>query len=42
MFTFLVTQSLKNRILVLVAAGVLVVFGALTGRSSSVSITPPR
>ena len=40
MFTLLVTQSLKNRILVLVAAGVLVVFGALTARQLPVDVFP--
>ena len=40
MFTFIVTQSLKNRILVLVAAGVLVVFGALTAARLPVDVFP--
>ncbi len=40
MFTLLVTQSLKNRILVLVAAGVLIVFGALTARQLPVDVFP--
>jgi HME family heavy-metal exporter len=40
MFTFLVSQSLKNRILVLVAAAVLVVFGTLTARRLPVDVFP--
>jgi heavy-metal exporter, HME family len=40
MFTFLVTQSLKNRILVLVAAGVLIVFGTLTAQRLPVDVFP--
>ena len=40
MFTFLVTQSLKNRILVLVAAAVLVVFGAMTATRLPVDVFP--
>lgn len=40
MFTFLVTQSLKNRILVLVAAAVLIVFGAMTAVRLPVDVFP--
>ncbi len=40
MFTFLVSQSLKNRILVLVAAAVLIVFGTLTARQLPVDVFP--
>ena len=40
MFTFLVSQSLRNRILVLVAAAVLVVFGALTASRLPVDVFP--
>ena len=40
MFSFIVTQALKNRILVLVAAGFLVVFGALTARRLPVDVFP--
>jgi CzcA family heavy metal efflux pump len=40
MFSFLVSQSLKSRILVLVAAGVLVVFGTLTARKLPVDVFP--
>ena len=40
MFTFLVTHSLRNRILVLVAAAVLVVFGALTASRLPVDVFP--
>ena len=40
MFTLLVTQSLRNRILVLVAAAVLVVFGALTASRLPVDVFP--
>ena len=40
MFTFIVAQALKNRILVLVAAGFLVVFGALTARRLPVDVFP--
>jgi HME family heavy-metal exporter len=40
MFTFLVSQSLKNRILILVAAGVLIVFGALTASRLPVDVFP--
>ena len=40
MFAFLVTQALKNRILVLVAAGVLVIFGALTASRLPVDVFP--
>jgi HME family heavy-metal exporter len=39
-FTFIVTHALKNRILVLVAAGVLVVFGALTASRLPVDVFP--
>lgn len=40
MFTFLVSQSLKNRVLVLVAAAVLVVFGAITAQRLPVDVFP--
>ena len=40
MFTFIVTQALRNRILVLVAAAVLVVFGALTAARLPVDVFP--
>ena len=40
MFTFIVTQSLRNRMLVLVAAGVLVVFGTLTATRLPVDVFP--
>ena len=40
MFTFIVSQALKNRLLVLVAAGVLVVFGALTASRLPVDVFP--
>ena len=40
MFTFLVSQSLKNRILVLVAASVLIVFGTLTATRLPVDVFP--
>jgi HME family heavy-metal exporter len=40
MFTFIVAQALKSRILVLVAAVVLVVFGALTARRLPVDVFP--
>ena len=40
MFSFLVSQSLKNRILVLVAAAVLVVFGSLTASRLPVDVFP--
>ena len=40
MFTFLVAQSLKNRILVLVAAAVLVVSGAMTAARLPVDVFP--
>ncbi|HEX6000411.1 MAG TPA: efflux RND transporter permease subunit [Hyphomicrobiaceae bacterium] len=40
MFTFLVTQSLKNRVLVLVAAAVLVLLGTLTARQLPVDVFP--
>ena len=40
MFTFIVTHALKNRILVLVAAGVLVIFGALTASRLPVDVFP--
>ena len=40
MFLFLVTQSLKNRVLVLVAASVLIVLGALTARQLPVDVFP--
>src|SRR5689334_8064908 len=40
MFTFFVTHALKNRILVLVAAAVLVIFGALTASRLPVDVFP--
>ena len=40
MFTFIVTHALKNRVLVLVAAGVLVVFGVLTASRLPVDVFP--
>ena len=40
MFTFIVSHALRNRILVLVAAGVLVVFGALTAARLPVDVFP--
>jgi HME family heavy-metal exporter len=40
MFTFLVSQSLKNRVLVLVAAAVLIAFGTLTARQLPVDVFP--
>ena len=40
MFAFLVTQSLRNRFLVLVAAGVLIVFGTLTAMRLPVDVFP--
>ena len=40
MFTFIVSQSLKNRTLILVAALVLVVFGTLTARKLPVDVFP--
>ena len=40
MFTFIVTHALKNRLLVLVAAGVLVVFGVLTAARLPVDVFP--
>jgi HME family heavy-metal exporter len=40
MFTFLVSQSLKNRVLVLVAAAVLTAFGTLTARQLPVDVFP--
>jgi CzcA family heavy metal efflux pump len=40
MFTFLVSQALKNRVLVLVAAAVLIVLGALTARQLPVDVFP--
>jgi HME family heavy-metal exporter len=40
MFTLLVSQSLKHRILVLVAAAVLVVFGTLTAQRLPVDVFP--
>jgi heavy-metal exporter, HME family len=39
-FAFLVTQSIKNRFLVLVAAGVLIVFGTLTAMRLPVDVFP--
>ncbi|GGC58734.1 efflux RND transporter permease subunit [Chelatococcus reniformis] len=40
MFTFLVTQSLRNRVLVLAAAAALMVFGALTAARLPVDVFP--
>lgn len=40
MFTFLVTQSLKNRFLVLAVAGVLIAFGAFVTRQLPVDVFP--
>jgi HME family heavy-metal exporter len=40
MFTFLVSQSLKHRVLVLVAAAVLIAFGTLTARQLPVDVFP--
>jgi CzcA family heavy metal efflux pump len=40
MFTFIVTHALKNRLLVLVAAGVLVIFGVLTASRLPVDVFP--
>jgi CzcA family heavy metal efflux pump len=40
MFTFIVTRALSNRVLVLVAAGVLVVFGMLTAARLPVDVFP--
>lgn len=40
MFTFLVTRSLRNRLLVLAIAGVLVVFGAFTAARLPVDVFP--
>ena len=40
MFTFLVTQSLRNRLLVLAMAGVLVLFGAYTATKLPVDVFP--
>ena len=40
MFTFLVTQSLRNRVLILVAAGVLVVIGSLVAARLPVDVFP--
>jgi HME family heavy-metal exporter len=39
-FTFIVTHALRNRVLVLVAAGVLVVFGLLTAARLPVDVFP--
>jgi HME family heavy-metal exporter len=40
MFAFIVSQSLKSRVLVLVAAAVLIVFGMLTARRLPVDVFP--
>src|SRR5215216_5335010 len=40
MFTFIVTHALRNRVLVLVVAGVLVIFGALTAGRIPVDVFP--
>jgi heavy-metal exporter, HME family len=40
MFTFLVTQSLRNRLLVLAVAGVLILFGAFTTTRLPVDVFP--
>lgn len=40
MFTFLVSQSLKNRLLVLAIASVLVLFGAFTVTKLPVDVFP--
>jgi CzcA family heavy metal efflux pump len=40
MFAFIVTHALRNRVLILVAAGVLVLFGALTARRLPIDVFP--
>jgi HME family heavy-metal exporter len=40
MFAFIVAHALKNRVLILVAAGMLVLFGALTARRLPVDVFP--
>ncbi len=40
MFNFLVTQSLKNRLLVLALAAVLIIFGAFTVTKLPVDVFP--
>ena len=40
MFTFLVTQSLRNRLFILAAAAVLTLYGALTAARLPVDVFP--
>jgi heavy-metal exporter, HME family len=40
MFAFIVTHALRNRVLILIAAGVLVLFGALTARRLPIDVFP--
>jgi heavy-metal exporter, HME family len=40
MFAFIVTHALRNRVLILVAAGVLVLFGTLTARRLPIDVFP--